>query len=276
MKIAIIANPIKDTDYKYSEKTAEYLLKKNIELYSDTEKISEKISVLPLEECISVSDIIITVGGDGTILHIAEIVARQNKPLLGINLGKVGYMAEIEPDEIELLDNLLKKELKTEKRMMLSFEVKRNGETVLSSDALNDIVVSRGRLLKMSEFILSEGGDIICNYFADGLIFSTPTGSTAYTLSAGGPIIDPKFDCIIATPICAHALSQSRSIVFRPESSLSIKLLSDNSPYLTADGGKNFLLKENDEIVVKKSYRELTLIKLKDQSFYEKLSHKLK
>lgn len=276
MRIAIIANPVKDKSYECSRKTAEYLLGRGAELFADTNEISDRVNLLPTEKCVEVSDLVITVGGDGTILHIADIASKKNKPLLGINLGKVGYMAEIEPDELYLLDRLFIHDYMTENRGMLSFSVVRGGKTVYQSDALNDVVISRGKILKMSELQLSENKNPICSYSADGLIFSTPTGSTAYTLSAGGPVIDPKLDCIIVTPICAHTLSLSRSVVFRPDSDLRVKLLSDNSPYLTSDGSVNFLLEQNDEIVIGKSCRVVSLIKLKNQSFYEKLAHKLK
>ena len=276
MKIALLSNPNKDGGYECSKKVAEYLFDKNFEIYSDTSEILDNIPVFSLENCVSYCDMVIAVGGDGTILHVAAAAAEKNKPLLGINLGKIRYMAENEPDEIELLEKLIDKDFITEKRMMLNLSVIRNSETVFSSNALNDVVISRGRVPKLSEISLCEGEKKICDYSADGIIFSTPTGSTAYTLSAGGPIIDPELDCIIATPICAHTLSRSRSIVFRPEADIRAMLLSDNEACLTADGGNEFILHKGDTVSVKKSRIFLTLIKLKNRSFYEKLSYKLK
>lgn len=276
MKTALIANPVKDRGYLCSSKVAAFLVGKNAEVLSDKDGIHPEINVRPLSECIKEADVVITVGGDGTILHVAAEVAGFGKPLLGINMGKVGYMAEIEPDETELLSKLFDKSYATEKRMLLDVKVVRDGKTVFSATALNDAVISRGIKPKMSDISLYERENHICDYITDGIIFSTPTGSTAYSLSAGGPIADPELDCIISTPICAHTLSRSRSIVFNPAAALRCVINTDNKAYFSADGGNEFILEKNDEIRVERSSVDLTLIKLRDRSFYGKLAEKLR
>ena len=276
MKTALISNPTKDVGFACAAKVAEYLLAKNAEVFSDKEGIFPGVKTLPLVECVKNADVVITVGGDGTILHAASVSATEGVPLVGINLGKVGYMAEIEPDELSLLDRLFDKNYTSEKRMLLDAKVIRNGKTVFTAIALNDAVISRGGKLRMSNISLYESDKRICDYVTDGLIFATPTGSTAYNLSAGGPITDPALDCIISTPICAHSLSNSRPIVFNPNAKLKCVINTDNEAYFSADGGEEFILKKNDEIEVGKSLLELDLIKLKEGSFYGKLAEKLR
>lgn len=276
MKTALISNPIKDAGFACAAKVAEYLLAKNTEVFSDKDGIFSGVKTLPLAECVKNADVVITVGGDGTILHTASVSAKAGVPLVGINLGKVGYMAEIEPDELALLDRLFDKNYTSEKRMLLDAKVIRDGKTVFTAIALNDAVISRGGKLRMSNITLYESDKRICDYVTDGLIFATPTGSTAYNLSAGGPITDPALDCIISTPICAHSLSNSRPIVFNPKAKLRCVINTDNEAYFSADGGEEFILKKNDEIEVGKSLLELDLIKLKEGSFYGKLAEKLR
>lgn len=276
MKTALISNPIKDVGFACAAKVAEYLLAKNAEVFSDKDGIFPGVKTLPLAECVKNVDVVITVGGDGTILHTASVSAKAGVPLVGINLGKVGYMAEIEPDELALLDRLFDKNYTSEKRMLLDAKVIRDGKTVFTAIALNDAVISRGGKLRMSNITLYESDKRICDYVTDGLIFATPTGSTAYNLSAGGPITDPALDCIISTPICAHSLSNSRPIVFNPKAKLRCVINTDNEAYFSADGGEEFILKKNDEIEVGKSLLELDLIKLKEGSFYGKLAEKLR
>ena len=276
MKTALISNPIKDAGFACAAKVAEYLLAKNAEVFSDKDGIFPGVKTLPLAECVKNADVVITVGGDGTILHTASVSAKAGVPLVGINLGKVGYMAEIEPDELALLDRLFDKNYTSEKRMLLDAKVIRDGKTVFTAIALNDAVISRGGKLRMSNITLYESDKRICDYVTDGLIFATPTGSTAYNLSAGGPITDPALDCIISTPICAHSLSNSRPIVFNPKAKLRCVINTDNEAYFSADGGEEFILKKNDEIKVGKSLLELDLIKLKEGSFYDKLAEKLR
>ena len=244
MKTALISNPIKDAGFACAAKVAEYLLAKNTEVFSDKDGICPGVKTLPLAECVKNADVVITVGGDGTILHTASVSAKAGVPLVGINLGKVGYMAEIEPDELALLDRLFDKNYTSEKRMLLDAKVIRDGKTVFTAIALNDAVISRGGKLRMSNITLYESDKRICDYVTDGLIFATPTGSTAYNLSAGGPITDPALDCIISTPICAHSLSNSRPIVFNPKAKLRCVINTDNEAYFSADGGEEFILKK--------------------------------
>ena len=224
------------------------------------------------EETIKLADLIITIGGDGTFIHHAKKAALYNKPILGINSGRIGYLAGIEIDEINLLNNILANKYQIEDRMMLKVEL--NDEVFY---CLNDCVISKGATSRMIDISLSLNNDII-NYRADGLIAATPTGSTAYSLSAGGPIADPSVESIIITPICAQTIT-ARSCYLNPDSILTVKANSPNETdiILTVDGELSRKLNNNDIVKISKEHNKyVRLINLNSKSFFNKLSEKLK
>ena len=224
------------------------------------------------EETIKLADLIITIGGDGTFIHHAKKAALYNKPILGINSGRIGYLAGIEIDEINLLNNILANKYQIEDRMMLKVEL--NDEVFY---CLNDCVISKGATSRMIDISLSLNNDII-NYRADGLIAATPTGSTAYSLSAGGPIADPSVESIIITPICAQTIT-ARSCYLNPDSILTVKANSPNETdiILTVDGELSRKLNNNDIVKISKEHNNyVRLINLNSKSFFNKLSEKLK
>lgn len=223
------------------------------------------------------SDAAITVGGDGTIIHNARHAAENNVPIVGVNAGRLGFAAEVEPSEIDLLLKILSKDYKITKRMVLDIIVEKSTGTK-SFSCINDAVISRGQLSRIIDMSLCVNGEKTTHYRADGLIFSTPTGSTAYSLSAGGPVVEPSMDCIVLTPICSHSLV-ARTVVFSPESvltAISESYAENEKSYLTIDGQIVIPLSSDDKVIIKKSKYVLDMISFKNRNFYRQVSEKLK
>lgn len=223
------------------------------------------------------SDIIITIGGDGTIIHMARHAAEFEKPLLGINFGRVGFVATLEPTELDKLSNLLTQQYTSQQRMLLKVTVEDEKSTTVLY-AINDAVISRGSMSRMLDLSVSVNGKQTCNYRADGLIFSTPTGSTAYSLSAGGPVICPDIECILLTPICPHSLF-SRSVIFKSEDVLRVQACTgnntENEAFLTVDGQHYLPLQENTKVTIEKYRKSFTLLSMEKKNFYTVLHEKL-
>lgn len=220
-------------------------------------------------------DFAVTVGGDGTIIHMAKHAALAGKPIVGVNVGRVGFAAELETYEISELKKIIVSDYNTEKRMLLDVCVKK-GDREKTFIAVNDAVISREGLSRIIDMEVSLNGENFCCYRGDGVLFSTPTGSTAYSLSAGGPIVDPNMSCLIMTPLCPYSLF-SRSVVLSDKAQLSIKVHSpDNSTgFLTIDGQESEEILDDDIITVKCSSVYLSMIHLKDKNFYRLLKEKL-
>lgn len=228
------------------------------------------------EQLLKNSDVLITVGGDGTIMRYAKLAAIHNKPILGINAGRLGFLANLDANQINLISKIKNGDYELEKRMILSVKVRENGETVGEFTAVNDAVISSGfvsRLIDISAYIDYEP----ISYRADGLIISTPTGSTAYSMSAGGPIIDPAINNIIITPICSHSLS-AKPIILSGDTTVKFKAYSmkKSDIYLLIDGRRSFNIKPYTELYITKSPKDISLIKLTKRSFYKTISEKFK
>lgn len=281
MKTAVVLNLSKQKAITCAREIAILMLANNAEVlmlseYRDLFKGIQITYIDNIEELFESADIAITVGGDGTIIHAAKYSARQNTPLIGVNVGRLGFAAEVEPDETESLLRILKGDYQTESRILLDVEVIKNGKS-RHYLAVNDAIIARGQLSKIVDLKLSLDGEEIANYRADGLLFATPTGSTAYSLSAGGPIIAPQMDCLMMTPVCPHSLF-SRSVLFSGESELSItvKIPSECCCVLTIDGEKNVDILAEDKVIIRKSELKLKLISLYKRNFYKRLNEKLK
>ena len=229
-----------------------------------------------VEQLFETADAAVTVGGDGTIIHSAKYAAQTATPLIGVNVGRLGFAADVEVNEIGDLKKLVSGGCEAEERMLLDIEVVSNGQAAHYL-AVNDAVVTHGTLSKIVDFHLFLDGEQISRYRADGLLFSTPTGSTAYSLSAGGPILAPEMDCILMTPVCPHSLF-SRSVLFSEDADLSVKVKIPEgcSCVLSIDGETNINITEDDVIHIKKSALSLTLLSVKKRNFYRKLNEKLK
>ncbi len=220
-------------------------------------------------------NIILAVGGDGTIIHAAKHGAKVDKPILGINLGRMGFVAGLEKDELNFLENLVRGDYKIEERMMLEVTYPVDGQ-IMTKEVINEAVLSRGALSKIVDFTVSSDEKVIGEYRADGLIVATPTGSTAYSLSAGGPVIDPAMDCILLTPVCPHSLF-SRTVVFGGQTSLTIEGCSqyNSDVFLTMDGEDGVQIFECEKVHFRRSDSRIKMIKLKQNSFLEVVKEKI-
>ena len=206
MVVGVLPNLDKRGAAEVVEKLGVILKRENITSYISDNICGTDFIPASEDEIYSLSDVIITIGGDGTIIRYAKRAALDNKPVLGINAGRMGYLANIEQNELDLISKLKTREYFVERRMMLSVSVIENGKLINEFTALNDAVITSGFISRIIDISVGVLGDYI-NYRADGLIISTPTGSTAYCMSAGGPIIDPLTQNICITPICSHSLS---------------------------------------------------------------------
>ena len=232
--------------------------------------------VQPDKLCSS-ADFVGVLGGDGTIIDSLKRSASSRTPVIGINMGRLGFLAEIEPNEIDLLDKVIDGNYHTEEREMLFVQLfSESGKKRFADFAANEAVISNGSIPKIVDLKIYEKGTHITDVRADGIILSTPTGSTAYSLSAGGPVIDPRVNCICLTPICPHSLT-IRPIIFPEKAVIDVLYLPqrENNLFLTLDGRKNIEMNFGDRVAVSKANKSPLLIRIKEHSFYTKLSTKL-
>lgn len=231
-----------------------------------------------LDEIGEDSDLVIVVGGDGSLLSAARTLAKYETPVLGVNRGRLGFLTDISPDEIaQQVPAVLDGHYEREQRFLLDAKVVRDGKTVGRADALNDVVVNSGTSAQMIEFELSINDTFVYRQRADGLIVATPTGSTAYSLSGGGPIIYPTLDAMVLVPMFPHALS-SRPIVVDGKSEIRVDILERNRihPPVTCDGQVNMTARPGDSVVIKKKPYRLTLLHPVGHSFYASCRDKLR
>lgn len=271
MKAAFIPNPEKDRGLSVTREAVAKARNNGVcVLLPDGFKDSGiEAEYLSREKMLKKADILITVGGDGTIIHAATGASEFSLPLLGINCGNVGFIAELERNELEYLDGIFRGEYGVEERIMLKV---RTGEN--ETDCFNDAVITHGNIAKITELVLKQNGTKVETYRADGIIVATPTGSTAYSLSAGGPIVEPTIDCIIVTPICPHSLA-SRTLVFSSGKPLEVECGTANA-YLTIDGETSIPLSVGDTVEFAVSKNKVRLIRVKNREFFDVLNSKLK
>lgn len=239
----------------------------------------EKDGVVLLKEGEQPADVecVITIGGDGTVLDASRIAIRQNIPLLGINLGRLGYLAELEPEQLGTLKRLITGGYAVKKRMVLKVTLNRRGhQWVMPRMPVNDVVFYRSAIGHVVSLALVQKDSKGIEYLADGLILSTPVGSTAYSLSAGGPILSPEVEAVCATPICPHSF-YNRSLVFDIGRPLCVHNTSDtDSITVTMDGRENFLLEPGDSVTVEQAPVSLRLIAFDERNFLDLLRNKMK
>lgn len=231
---------------------------------------------LPIDEAVSSCDVLVAVGGDGTIIHSAHIAAVYDKPILGINAGRLGFLAGIEKEELDLLKNLIDGNYLVDRRMMLSVKRYEEDNFIKEYICLNDLVVARGASMHMCEIETGSNGRKISSYFSDGLIVATPTGSTAYSLSAGGPVVDTSIEGLILTPVCPHSIL-TRSMIFKADSEIEISVKnSDVSlPIFSCDGEEGITMSNGTKLLITKSDKVTKIIRIKSDSFSEILNRKL-
>lgn len=281
MNIAVVTNFEKDPALRYTKLICSKLTELGAEVQVEV-PVAEKLG-MPLRqalrgELIRSADVLVALGGDGTILHAAKQAVVTGIPVLGVNIGRLGFMAGLEADEFDSLYRLLRGDYTIDDRMMLKVELRRGEKNsgVDSFLALNDAVISKGALSRIIDISITCNGRPSGRYRADGVIISTPTGSTAYSLSAGGPVIDPVLESIEVTPICPHSLT-SRSVLFSPETVIGLhpERLDDREVYLAVDGQEAVKLSDNAEVFLSKAKEKVHFIRLKNDSFYETLYNKL-
>ena len=278
MKIFLIPNPDKNGSFDCAVKAAAILKEQGHETIAEEQFLKQlscckDISFADFASAAAGCDLCIPIGGDGTIIHSAKQILPFSKPILGINMGRVGFLAYLEPSQLELLTRLGTGGYRIEERMLLK-AVRENGEEYL---ALNDLVISRGASSRMIDVEICCDGKPVDEYRCDGMIASTPTGSTAYSLSAGGPILDPTMDSILLTPISPYSL-YNRSIVFHPASVLTVTVRGHEGQImpLSADGETDIPLLNGETVTISRTEDTVKLINLTDKRFYEILTDKLR
>lgn len=279
MKISIFPNFNNDGVLQTCEEICKELDKLGVEYSVAKCNESDETGTLPLffdtNELIENCDIVIVVGGDGTTLNVAKAASLHNKLTLGINAGRLGFMSGLERDELSLLNRLVSGDYEVEERMMIKARLLSENGTQ-NFICLNDAVITRGDLARLIDVTVKSDGRVITKNRADGMIIATPTGSTAYSMAAGGPVVSPDNSCFVVTPICPHSLV-NRSIVFSSDKELEITVENDknNTSYLSIDGEKSVTVTKNSKIIISKSEYVAKLIKIKPDSFYEILNKKL-
>lgn len=232
----------------------------------------EGITFCTAKECFALSDMVFAIGGDGTILRAAKNALPFDKPILGINAGRLGFLSDIEADDLSSVKKLFEKGCKAEKRSVLDVIV---GEE--SIYAINDVYVTYNEPGKSAELFVECGGHEVCRYRADGIVLATPDGSTAYSMSAGGPIIDTTLDAIVMTPVCPHSLI-SRSIVFSSDKTINVGSSfngGEEQVDVIVDGEKTFCIKKGDTVSAKVSDKYIKFINISGRGFYEVLNQKI-
>lgn len=234
------------------------------------------IPVRPLQQELRSGDMLITFGGDGTILHLAKMVALNKIPVLGINMGSLGFIAELEASELDALRKLKDWNFETESRMMLDVTVQRDGKTIYTNLGLNDAVIREGPISHVIHLRISSDDHHLADIAGDGVIVATPTGSTAYSLAAGGPVVEPVAQALVICPICTHNMRFS-SYVLSPDHELSIRMVRNGRKpvYLFVDESRAFSLKPDDVVCVRKSKHVTKLVHLSEKSFCEIFAKKM-
>lgn len=276
--IGIIVKPHSDVVKDTLEHLLKYLDSKSCAavLDSSADGLFDK-TVVSREELGDQCDLVITIGGDGTILNAARSLADKNVPLVGINIGRLGFLADVSPDEVDsVLDNVLSGNYLEEKRFLLRASVHRNSEVIFTGDALNDVIVHVRDVARMIEFETHIDGLFVNHQRADGLVISTPTGSTAYALSSGGPILQANLDAIALVPICPHTLS-NRPLVVNANSEVDILICETKQAIaqITCDGQTSFDVKLGDHIIIKRKENAMTLLHPPGHNNFEILRAKL-
>lgn len=274
--VALLSNQRKDKDFIVARKVFE-IIKEKFDVISSADLKIDGIKYVTEAELLNLAEAVIVLGGDGTIIRTSRMVCKKNIPILGINMGHLGFLAEIEKTNLEkYLNKFIEGKYTFEKRCMLYASVERNGQKIAKFNALNDVVISCTSFKRMVDLELFVDNVKINEYSADGVILSTPTGSTAYSLSAGGPVIDSSLNVTVITPICPHLLAV-RPVIVPSEKTIKVRIKEKTNRHsmLTIDGQEGFDLEHNDVIKVTSSNYKTTLIKISDKSFYDVLKYKL-
>ncbi len=267
MKIAIISKKSEKAQ-QYSEEFLSWLNKRSVR----ARIFKSSFTSQDLDDV----QLVVVVGGDGTLLHTARTIKNLNIPIVGINMGGLGFLTELSPEEAykAFEEFYLKGVMEITKRMMLKVSLLRKGRVIKNDEVLNDCVINKGNIARIIEMNAYVNDMFLYSLKADGLIISTPTGSTAYVLSAGGPILTPELRCITLCPICPHTLT-NRPIVLSNDSEVRVTIMSDSEVFLTLDGQEGLELKTDDEVIVKESEIFISIVKSPFKSYFQILRTKL-
>jgi NAD+ kinase len=279
-KVGIVVNLTKDTGLKFTAAIVDWLERNKCDVLLSEITASQlerpELSFAPVD-MYKQADFLVVLGGDGTLLGVARQTLWLKTPILGVNMGRLGFITEVEKDDVfDALEKVINGEFAIEERMMLEATVIKDDVQVESFYSLNDIGVTKGTLSRMITLKTYIENSYVDTYHADGLLISTPTGSTAYSLSAGGPIVSPGVSVLLITPICPHSLN-SRSIVVSDNDTIAIDVVDNfQEVYLTCDGQQGYKLKSGDRVIIKKAPFSAKLVKVANRSFYDVLRTKLK
>ena len=285
MRVILSSNPYRDRGMRAAQQARNILERLGMECcfclpfemgQNSNAELPRNLTFANLQQELSHADMLICFGGDGTILHAAKDATIHNVPILGVNMGSVGFMAELEESELFQLERLAAGEYTVEERMMLRVRLLRGKQVVYDELALNDAVLSKGSIARVAELDVFADGIHICQLSGDGVVVATPTGSTAYSMSAGGPIVEPGSDNLVITPVCAHQLS-ARTMVMAGSRKIAVQLprRSRKSVYLSVDGGKATRISGSDRVEICRAEQRTRLVKLSDKNFYQLLNQKL-
>ena len=281
--VVMTPNPYRDRDFTCVREARRVLEQAGVEvricLAFDVDPafpLPQDVPLTDLNEGLKSAEALICFGGDGTILHSSKLAMRRGIPILGVNIGTVGFMAELESGEMELLARLADDHFTLDERMTIFVRLIHEGRTIYRDTALNDAVITKGAVARVIQTAVFLDGVEAMNFSGDGLIAATPTGSTAYSMSAGGPIVEPQADNIILTPICAHNL-QPRSLIASPQRKVEIQVgrINRRNAFLSVDGGKAMRVFTGDRILLEMGNQKTKLLKLKNTTFFDIVKSKL-
>jgi NAD+ kinase len=283
-RVILTPNPYRDKNFQTVRKAIEILNNAGVEvricLPFDVDRsfdLPRDLRFSKLDRELANAEAIICFGGDGTILHIAKTATRHDLPVLGVNIGTMGFMAELESGELAELARLANDDFTLDERMMLDATVYRDRDIVFHDICLNDVAITKGAIARVVHLGIKCDGVQAMECGGDGVVLATPTGSTAYSLSAGGPVVEPEANNILITPICAHDMG-SRCMVASDKGVITVAMTKNSrrNAFLSVDGGKAFKLNMGDVATVRKSEHVTKLIRLKDRSFYDVVNMKFK
>ena len=283
-KAILTPNPYRDNNFKTVREAAAVLREAGMDVRICLPFEIDKNYDLPrdlrfsrLDKELPGASVVICFGGDGTILHMAKAATKHGIPILGVNIGTMGFMAELESSELHLLARLAKDDYTIDKRMMLDVTVHRDRDIIFHDICLNDAAITKGAVARIVHLSVKCDGVQAVECGGDGIIVSTPTGSTAYSLSAGGPIVEPDANSILVTPICAHDVA-SRSMVVSEKREITVQLSQNarRNAFISVDGGKALRMNIGDVATIRKSPLVTKLVRLKNRSFYDVINMKFK
>ena len=275
--IIVVTNPKKDKDLRVTSLLVDKLLSLGMTVYAEEGKTPHIEGTVSFSELPQEAELIVVVGGDGSVIDASVLAIRLDIPLIGVNLGKVGYLTEVDPSNLDVFDALVNGNYTVERKLLLSAEKLDEAGNLLFAErlAVNDVVISHDSYLGIADFrVETQKGDSL-RYRADGLVLSTPAGSTAYSLSAGGPVVSQALDSIIMTPVCPHSLF-NRSIIFSPYESITVFSTTETSLNVSVDGRLFTCLGYGDRCIVKASPEKFKMLTFSENSTFKALFKKLK